>query len=104
MMMPDFVKEYAASIPALKDKVVSLMDPDAVLKLVMGDEYSFGSAAWFHSSKCDEAMKKGLATGGEKGWEAWLTGCVKTTIGEDGPDGRKAIWLKACEALGVPKS
>jgi hypothetical protein len=100
MMMPDFVAEYAKSIPALKTAGVT--DPDQLLQLVMADEYSFGSAAWFYSTKCDEKTKEGLKAGTTAGWEAWLTGCVGTTIGEDEPQGRRGIYDRTRVALGVP--
>lgn len=99
MMMPDFVAEYAKSITALNTAGVT--DPDALLKLVMVPEYTFGAAAWFHSTKCDQETKKGAKDGTTAGWELWLSKCVVTEIGEGGPDGRRAIYDKAREALGV---
>lgn len=95
MFMPDFVKEYAASIPALNS--ASVTDPDAVLKLVMPNEYSFASAAWFYSAKCDDKTKAGVREGTTAGWKAWLTNCVQTTV----DDKRQALYDKAREALGV---
>ena len=101
MMMPDFVKEYAMSIKELKTDGVT--DPDAFLKLVMAPEYTFGSAAWFHSTKCDAATKKGLQDGTDAGWQVWLKNCVQTEVGDSGPEGRQALFDKAREALGVKK-
>ena len=72
MMMIDSILEYAKSIKELKPKVLeiapegtsaeSLNDEqkNKVRALVLPDEYSFASAAWFYKTKCDsvrEAMK-----------------------------------------------
>ncbi|ETN37083.1 uncharacterized protein HMPREF1541_08073 [Cyphellophora europaea CBS 101466] len=98
MMMPEFVQKYAKSIKALNGPVGT---DEQVLALVMVPEYTFGSAAWFHSSQCSEGVKKGLAEGTTKGWEAWLKECVQTEVGEAGPDGRREIYDRARKALGV---
>lgn len=68
---------------------------DAVLELVNGDLWGFASAAWFLGTQCGEEVGEGLAAGTEDGWEAYLTGCVGTSVTED----RTAVWRKAI-ALG----
>ena len=84
---------------------VTNKDAADVLALVQSDEYSFGSAAWFYSTKCSESVKDGVKNGGKAGWEQFITGCVQTTIGEgEGDKSRTAYWERACAALGVSAS
>ncbi|KAF2017929.1 hypothetical protein BU24DRAFT_420975 [Aaosphaeria arxii CBS 175.79] len=63
--------------------------PEAVLRLVSNDNESFGSAAWFLSSQCNQTVRDSLATGTKEGWTTFLTGCVGTT---DTPE-RDAVWV-----------
>lgn len=46
--------------------------PAAVLDLVNGDEWGFGSAAWFLATQCDVSVRTGLAAGTQEGWAAYL--------------------------------
>jgi hypothetical protein len=103
MMMPNFVAEYVASIPALAGQAAAAAgDPAATLALVENDTYSFGSAAWFYSTQCSEAIKSQLQTGSESGWDAFLTTCVGTDPSEGtGSTSRLAYWQRATAALGV---
>ena len=101
MLMPNFVTEYAASIPKLASQAAG-KDPATVLKLVQPNEFSFGSAAWFYSTKCSQSIKQGVQTGGKAGWEAFITQCVQTTIDASGGDkSQTAYWTRAAKALGV---
>jgi hypothetical protein len=97
MLFPTFVKEYAASIPAVAAQVAALTDPAQVLALVQPDQYSFGAAAWFLSTQCSASVRAALQTGTLAGWEGWITGCVQTTV----TDARQAYWTSAVGALGV---
>ena len=97
MMMPNFVKEYASSIPELAGQVAGRPDAD-VLRLVQPDQYSFGAAAWYYSQHCDAATKAGVKSGSTAGWSQYVTGCLGTTVDE----ARKGYWLKAMAALYVP--
>jgi hypothetical protein len=97
MMSPGFVKMYAASIPAVAAQAAALTDPAAVLALVQPDAYSFAAAAWFLSTQCSASVRAGLQTGTLAGWQAWVTGCVQTTV----TDARTAYWQRAVQALGV---
>jgi hypothetical protein len=97
LMSPTFVKMYAASIPAVAAQAASLTDPAAVLALVQPDQYSFAAGAWFLSTQCTADVRAQLQTGTAAGWEAWLTGCVATTV----TDQRKAYWDRAVAVLGV---
>jgi hypothetical protein len=98
MMMPNYVAEYASSIPELSAQVSAAGgDPAKILQLVQGDEYSFGSAAWFYANKCGEGVKEGVKSGGRAGWEGFITGCVVTSL----DDGRVEYWERASRALGI---
>ena len=99
MMMPNFVREYVASIPELAPQAIG-KDDVAVLALVLPDEYSFASASWFYSAHCTEAVKQGVQTGSKSGWSDFLTECVGTTVDES----REVYWTRAMQALGVPIS
>ena len=104
MLMPNYVEMYAASIPALAGKVVGLAPAD-VLALVQGDEYSFGSAAWFYSSQCSKSVKDGVRGGTMEGWEGFVTGCVGTSVDKGtGDDSRVAYWQRAMSALSAVAS
>ncbi|RVX69166.1 hypothetical protein B0A52_07142 [Exophiala mesophila] len=99
MLMPNFVGEYAKSIPEIKDQVAAAgTDLDKILATVQSDKYSFGSAAWYYGTKCTTEQKQQVINGGQKGWEeAFITGCVETTV----DDSRVAYWKAAREQLGV---
>ncbi|OQO04301.1 hypothetical protein B0A48_10912 [Cryoendolithus antarcticus] len=60
---------------------------EAVLDLVNGDEFGFGSAAWFLATQCTADVRAALATGTAEGWEAYM-GCVGAQAGGE----RQAIW------------
>jgi hypothetical protein len=64
-------------------------DPAALLDLINTDQWSFASAAWFISTQC-ESQIQALGDGSQASFEAYLTGCVGTTVTED----RIAGWKK----------
>jgi hypothetical protein len=92
MQSPALNLEYAQSLLAA-DKVAQANQagPAAVLELVSGDDYSFGSAAWFLTTQCTMNVRSELQTGSKAGWSAYLTQCVGTTDTED----RDTIWVAA---------
>lgn len=100
MLMPNFVGEYANSIAEIKDQVTAAgSDLNKILATVSSDKYSFASAAWYYATKCSDDQKDQVINGGLKGWQdAFITGCVQTTV----DDGRIAYWKAAREQLGVP--
>jgi hypothetical protein len=98
MMMPNYVQEYAESIPELKGQVAG-KDPAGILALVQPDQYSFGSAAWYYSTKCSADQKAKVQSGSAAGLAAYLE-CLGTTA----DDKRTAYWKAACKALNVPTS
>ncbi|KAL9618764.1 MAG: hypothetical protein Q9160_006558 [Pyrenula sp. 1 TL-2023] len=98
MLMPPYIAKYIASIPDLKEKADAAGgDVTKLLGLVLDDEHSLASGAWFVSSQCTQDVRQGLAAGSDAGWEQFITGCVGTTV----TDQRKGYWVKAKEALGI---
>lgn len=96
MLSPSFVAQYVKSIPALAAQAARAGSPDALLDLVMPDQYSFASAAWFLSSQCSAEVRAGLQRGSLEGWTAFVRGCVGTTVTGE----RQAYWERAVTALG----
>lgn len=97
MMMPGFVKKYAAVVQGAD---ASSSDPATVLNSVIAAGGDWGAAAWFYNTQCSDAIKNGVKTGGKAGWEAWITGCVQTTV----TDARTQYWQRAAQALGMSTS
>ncbi|KAF9884333.1 hypothetical protein FE257_001846 [Aspergillus nanangensis] len=99
MQSPEFNAKYAASIPALADKLQAASgDPAKVLNVLLSDEkYDFGSGAWFLTSQCSKEVRSNLQSGSEAGWKDYISSCV----GTDANDERKAYWTRAVKALGV---
>jgi CTP synthase (UTP-ammonia lyase) len=95
--MADFNKKYAEDVVG-KDKVAAAGDPNAVLDLVLGTEYTFGSAAWFLATQCAPEFKTKLADGTKESWTNYITGCVKTTVDEK----REKLWKASLDALSKP--
>lgn len=97
--------QYASSIPALKSQVVaigssasSLSDSqkNAVRALVLGNDYTWASGAWYYSTQCSASIKSQLQAGGQAGFSAYL-GCVGATE----TDARTAKWKLATAAFGI---
>jgi len=108
MQMSNYNLMYAQSIPALSSSLsavttatstTGLSDDElnSILALVQPDEYSFASAAWFLTTQCDASVRTALQTGGQTGYETYLTSCVGTTATSD----RLAYWTTANTALGI---
>ncbi|KAL6246390.1 hypothetical protein RBB50_006626 [Rhinocladiella similis] len=98
MMMPNYVAEFAGSFEELTDEVAGAGgDPDKVLGLVAGDEYSFAAAAWYYGTQCPQGVKEAVQTSGEQGWEEFVTACIGTTVTTE----RRGYWVKACNALNI---
>jgi hypothetical protein len=106
MQMGNFNFEYAKSIPALASSLNAITTAsssegltddqlDSILALVLPDEYSYASAAWFLTTQCASA-RPALQAGGLPGYQAYLS-CVGTTATSD----RLAVWQSALTALGL---
>ncbi|KZF23848.1 hypothetical protein L228DRAFT_267809 [Xylona heveae TC161] len=106
MQMPNYNLLYARSIPALASQVqqsssgndVASFTPDrlnAVLELVMPDQYSFASGSWFLTSQCTDAVRQGLQKGDQNGFGDFINECVGTTPSAD----LYTYWERAMEIL-----
>lgn len=105
--MADYNLQYALSIPALVSQVQAITSAttstagltdsqlNSIRALVLPDQYSWGSAAWFLTTKC-ASIRPTLQAGGQAGLEAYL-GCVGTTATSD----RLAYWTRAKTAFGL---
>ncbi|KEF54772.1 uncharacterized protein A1O9_09214 [Exophiala aquamarina CBS 119918] len=100
MLMPNFVAEYAASIPELAPQVAAAAgDPAKVLELVQPDQYAWAAASWYYATKCSTEQRAMVVDGGLQGWQnGFITGCVQTA---NSPE-RQAYWTRARQALGAP--
>ncbi|KAF7117522.1 hypothetical protein CNMCM5793_006544 [Aspergillus hiratsukae] len=99
MQSPAFNAKYAASLPALADKLKDVSgDLAGVLDLLLSkEEYDFGSGAWFLTTQCSQDVRSELQSGSEAGWQKYISSCVGTDANEE----RKAYWTRAVQALGV---
>ena len=106
MQMANFNFLYAKSIPTLATRLsaittasssVGLSDDqlNAIRALVLPDEFSWGSAAWFLTTQCAH-IRPQIRTGGHEGYTAYLQ-CIGTDMTEE----RMAYWVRANNALGV---
>jgi hypothetical protein len=106
LMMPNFVLEYALSNPELVSKVQAITTAtttdglsdtqlNGILDLVLPDQYSWGSAVWFLTTKC-ASIRSTLQAGGLAGFQAYM-GCV----GAEATDDRLAYWKRANTAFGL---
>ncbi|KAJ4988036.1 hypothetical protein SVAN01_06448 [Stagonosporopsis vannaccii] len=101
MAMPNYVSEYATAVAgAGAVATASAVGGDAGLEAVLAlansdDEKSFGSAAWFYSTKCTADVKAGVAAETIEGWHNFLTACIKTDLAE----ARDTPWVAAKAAI-----
>jgi hypothetical protein len=106
MQMANYNLLYAQSISALSSKLnaittasstTGLSDDqlDAIRALVLPDEYSWGSAAWYLTSQCADVRSQ-IQTGGHTGYTAYLS-CIGTQMTED----RMTYWVRANNAFGI---
>lgn len=105
--MPNFNLAYALSLDAVKaetTKIAAGREADAlsdaeknqILDLVVGDEFGWGSAAWFYNTQCGADVHKAVQAGGKTGWESYL-GCVGVSSSAE----RDAYWERATAAFGL---
>lgn len=109
-----FIYQYALDTPSTaaaaltlvpKGTDVSTVSPDtknAVLALMLADDLSFASAAWFlkrsaatSGTGCSQSIIEGLQAATEPGWEAYITQCVGTTVTPE----RKQVYDAALAAF-----
>jgi hypothetical protein len=96
MQSGDFNLKYAQAIPELQLQLAAAgtADLNAVRALVLPDQFSFASAAWFLTTQCSAEVRTQLQTGTQAGWVQYTSSCVGT---EPGP--RQAYWQAAVNAL-----
>jgi hypothetical protein len=97
---------YAKSIPALATQLSAITTAstvdglsDAQLNqiraLVLPDQYSWASAAWFLTTNC-ASSRPAIQAGGQAGFAAYMT-CLSTPASSD----RQAYYTKAVTAFGA---
>ncbi|KFY06307.1 hypothetical protein V492_08083 [Pseudogymnoascus sp. VKM F-4246] len=107
MQMPDFNLAYALSLDKVKGEAAKIAggkeadalsdaEKDQILDLVAGDEFGWGSAAWFYNTECADDVHTALQAGGKAGWDKYL-GCV----GVESSAERDAYWTRASAAFGL---
>jgi hypothetical protein len=106
MQMANYNLLYARSIPALTSQLNAITTStstsglsddqlNAVRALVLPDEYTWASAAWFLTTQC-ASSRAAIQAGGQAGYNAYLS-CVGTSATTD----RLAYWTRANTALGI---
>jgi hypothetical protein len=94
MMSPNFVQEYATALYG-SAKTQGLAPAD-VLNLVLNDDDSCGSGAWFLATKCPSVLSQ-FASDPEGAWTAYHgSGCISTEL----TAARTAVWTSAKAAFG----
>lgn len=109
MQMVNWNWLYATSISALKTQAEAIVtsaaaasaattaQKNAIRALVLPDEYSWASGAWFYSTQCGAAAKAALQAGGTAGWTAYMA-CV----GVDPTEAQRlAYYTAAQKAFGL---
>lgn len=108
LQMPKYNLLYALAIPELKDKATeiaggvtdgaSLSDDkkNAILDLVLPDDYTWGSGAWFLATQCGQDVRDSLAAGTVKGFTLYMD-CIGTSATED----RVEYWTRAKAAFNM---
>lgn len=96
MQSGEYNLKYAQSIPILREPLatVGTTDLNMVRKLVLADEFSFASAAWYLVTQCSPEVRMQLQTGSQDGWAQYISQCVGTE-----PQPRQAYWQAAVKAL-----
>ncbi|RFU33600.1 hypothetical protein B7463_g2743, partial [Scytalidium lignicola] len=106
MQMASYNLMYAQSISELQQSLASITTASTtgglssdqlndIRALVLPDQYSWASAAWFLTSQCQNA-RPALQAGGQAGFEAYMS-CVGTSVTDD----RLAYWTRAQAAFGL---
>ncbi|KAL2066221.1 hypothetical protein VTL71DRAFT_2292 [Oculimacula yallundae] len=104
MQMANYNLLYAQSIPELatplsaittSSSIAGLSDEklNAIRALVLPDEYSWASGAWFLTTQCAN-IRPALQTGSRVGFGAYM-GCLGVTASDD----RLAYWKRATAAF-----
>ncbi|OLN88728.1 hypothetical protein CCHL11_01966 [Colletotrichum chlorophyti] len=111
LQFPKYNLLYALDNPELKDKALEIVGGDvsvdgndlpddkkaAILDLVLPDDYSWGSAAWYYRKYCNQLTRDELAKGTIRGYTLYMEECIGTTFDE----GRLAYWQRAKAAFNL---
>ncbi|KAK9768900.1 hypothetical protein K7432_000129 [Basidiobolus ranarum] len=109
MMMFPGIHEYVKSLAPLRHKysriVKGLREPfseskqNEIRALVLNDEYSFASAAWYlaRSSQCPKDTLKRLRANTEEAFKYYTLSCIKT--GEENLADRIAVWKQVVKGF-----
>jgi hypothetical protein len=115
MMTFPFIAKYALETPDVAGKVASIapgingdmtfdqlnQTPANVMNkvraLVLRDNLSFASAAWFLRTKCSPDISRGLAGATAAAWSEYMSVCINTS---DAPE-RLTGYRKALHAYGL---
>lgn len=104
MQMANYNLLYAQSIPELATKLSAITTSssttglsddklNAIRALVLPDQYSWASGAWFLKTQC-ASIRPSLQTGSQAGFEAYM-GCLGVTADAD----RLAYWKRATSSF-----
>ena len=102
---------YALSIPSISDAVRSVIGnvsvtatplangtANAVRNFLTSDpNLDFGAGAWYLATQCNDTVRAAVKTQQEKGWEMYLSGCVKV---DPSATGRRSYYEAAVKAFG----
>ncbi|CBX95538.1 hypothetical protein IAQ61_004369 [Plenodomus lingam] len=101
MAMPNYVNEYTTTVAgadAVAQAEAAGGDAGLVAVLALAnadDQKSFGSAAWYLTTKCTPKVRAGLVAETVDGWHNFLTQCIGTTAAAE----RDPAWIAAKQAL-----
>ncbi|CZR53882.1 uncharacterized protein PAC_03764 [Phialocephala subalpina] len=109
MQMPNFNLIYAQSIPELKTQLAAITTAtstsglsdatlNAIRALVLPDQYSWASGAWYLTTQCS-SVRTQLQAGGVAGWNAYMA-CIGATDSSE-TAARLAYWTAANTAFGI---
>ena len=104
MQSPAYNLKYAQSISSLASPLAAIKgtpgspdyDNDVLGLLISNDVLDFGSGAWYLASQCSDAIRSGLQSRNQAGFEAYVSECINTT---DQNGGRLEYWKRANAAL-----
>jgi hypothetical protein len=106
MQMGNYNLQYAQYIATINATFASQLgatstsDLNAVRALVLPDQYSFASGAWFLAKICTPAVRTAVQTQGYAGYNIYITQCVGTTM----TSARQAYWTRAANMFGLDSS
>ncbi|KAE8449203.1 hypothetical protein EG329_008370 [Mollisiaceae sp. DMI_Dod_QoI] len=109
MQIADFNLLYAKSIPALASQISTMTTAsttsglsndqlNAIRALVLPDQYSWASGAWYLATQC-ASVRPALQAGGQASYQLYLN-CIGATDSSE-LSARLAYWTRANTAFGI---